>query len=54
MARLLRIYLQGCSYHIVQRVNNREPCLYSDQDYATYLTFPHQGVRVLGFRLFTD
>ena len=24
MARLPRIYIQGCSYHIVQRGNNRE------------------------------
>tara|TARA_B100001059_G_C17720503_1_gene520453 strand:+ start:372 stop:1109 length:738 start_codon:yes stop_codon:yes gene_type:complete len=39
MARLPRIFVQGCSYHIVQRGNNREPCFYTEQDYATYLTY---------------
>jgi putative transposase len=39
MARLPRIYIQGCSYHIVQRGNNREPCFYTEQDYATYLRY---------------
>ena len=31
MARLPRIYVPGCSYHIVQRGNNREPCFYTEQ-----------------------
>jgi putative transposase len=37
MARLPRIYFPGCSYNIIQRGNNREPCFYAEQDYATYL-----------------
>ena len=48
MARLPRIYLQGCSYHIVQRGNNREPCFYSEQDYATYLTFLKDSAEIFG------
>ena len=39
MARLPRVYIPGCSYHIVQRGNNREPCFYTEQDYATYLNY---------------
>ncbi|WP_157496634.1 hypothetical protein [Hahella ganghwensis] len=33
MARLSRLYLPGCSHHIIQRGNNREPCFYGDSDY---------------------
>jgi putative transposase len=51
MARLPRIYLQGCSYHIVQRGNNREPCFYSEQDYATYLTFLKDSAEMHGVEI---
>ena len=59
MARLPRIYIKGCSYHIVQRGNNREPCFYSEQDYATYLTFlkdsaETNGVEIHAYVLMTN
>lgn len=37
MARRPRLYVEGCSYHAVQRGNNREACLYREADYAFYL-----------------
>jgi len=48
MARLPRIYIQGCSYHLVQRGNNREPCFYTEQDYATYLSCIKESAEVNG------
>jgi putative transposase len=39
MARLARIFVAGCSYHVVQRGNNREPCFYDEADYKAYLVF---------------
>lgn len=37
MARLPRLYVEGCLQHIVQRGNNRDVCFYADADYAFYL-----------------
>jgi len=59
MARLPRIFIQGCSYHIVQRGNNREPCFYTEQDYATYLTYlkdsaESSGVAIHAYVLMTN
>ena len=39
MARLPRIFVAGCSYHIDQRGNNREPCFHYEPDYKAYLAF---------------
>jgi putative transposase len=39
MARLPRLYLPGCSQHIIQRGNNREPCFFDEADYKAYLSF---------------
>ncbi len=33
MARLPRLYLPGCSHHIIQRGKNREPSFFGDSDY---------------------
>jgi putative transposase len=56
MTRLPRIYIQGCSYHIVQRGNNREPCFYCEQDYATYLKDSAEscGVAIHAYVLMTN
>lgn len=37
MARLPRLYIQGCAQHIIQRGNNRDVCFYRDADYAFYV-----------------
>lgn len=37
MARLPRLYIEGCAQHIIQRGNNRDACFYRDADYAFYL-----------------
>ena len=37
MARLPRLYAPGCSYHIIQRGNNRNTCFFNEKDYAFYL-----------------
>jgi putative transposase len=39
MARLPRLYLPGCSQHIIQRGNNREACFFDEADYKAYLSF---------------
>ena len=39
MARLARIFVAGCSHHVVQRGNNRVPCFYDEADYKAYLAF---------------
>ena len=37
MARLPRLYVPGCSHHVIQRGNNRQACFFEEQDYAFYL-----------------
>lgn len=37
MARLPRLYVPGCSHHIIQRGNNRDVCFFDSRDYAFYL-----------------
>jgi putative transposase len=37
MARLPRLYVKGCSHHVIQRGNNRQACFFADADYAIYL-----------------
>lgn len=37
MARMPRLYVEGCAQHIIQRGNNRAVCFYCDADYAFYL-----------------
>ena len=37
MARLPRLYVPGCSHHIIQRGNNRDACFFDERDYAFYL-----------------
>lgn len=32
-----RLFVEGCSQHIIQRGNNRSVCFFSDADYAFYL-----------------
>jgi putative transposase len=39
MARLPRLYLEGCAQHVIQRGNNREACFYDEADYKAYLSF---------------
>ncbi|CAH0992542.1 hypothetical protein SIN8267_02675 [Sinobacterium norvegicum] len=39
MARLPRLYVEGCAQHIIQRGNNREACFYDESDYKAYLSF---------------
>ena len=39
MARLPRLYLDGCAHHLIQRGNNREACFYAEEDYKVYLSF---------------
>ena len=37
MARMPRLYVEGCAQHVVQRGNNRSACFFCDSDYAFYL-----------------
>ena len=37
MARLPRLYIEGCPQHIIQRGNNRQACFFADEVYAFYL-----------------
>jgi putative transposase len=37
MARLPRLYVEGCSHHVIQRGNNRQACFFADEDYAIYV-----------------
>lgn len=37
MARLPRLYVEGCSHHVIQRGNNRQACFFTEVDYAIYL-----------------
>ena len=36
MARVPRLYVDGCAQHIIQRGNNRTACFFSEADYAFY------------------
>jgi putative transposase len=36
MARMPRVYFEGCAQHIIQRGNNRAVCFFCDADYAFY------------------
>lgn len=37
MARMPRLFVEGCAQHIIQRGNNRSVCFFCDADYALYL-----------------
>lgn len=37
MPRKPRFNLVGIPQHIIQRGNNREPCLYAEEDYRRYM-----------------
>lgn len=37
MARLRRLYVPGCSHHVIQRGNNRTACFFCHHDYVFYL-----------------
>ncbi len=59
MARKPRLYIPGCSHHVIQRGNNREACFYDESDYKVYLdilkesSFKH-NVAVHAFVLMTN
>ncbi len=38
MARLPRLFVPGCSHHVIQRGNNRVACFYEPRDYEFYLS----------------
>jgi putative transposase len=38
MARLPRLFVPGCSHHVIQRGNNRAACFYAPCDYPFYLS----------------
>jgi len=40
MPRKPRFNLPGIPQHVIQRVNNREPCFFSEADYPRYLDDP--------------
>ncbi len=59
MARLPRLYVPGCSQHIIQRGNNRSACFFDERDYAFYLqqldvSAKQYGVAVHAFILMTN
>jgi putative transposase len=59
MARLPRLYVPGCSHHIIQRGNNRDACFFDEQDYAFYLqqlqiSAEQFGVAIHAFVLMTN
>ena len=39
MARMARLYVPGCSHHVIQRGNNRAPCFREETDYLCYLEY---------------
>lgn len=43
MARLPRLYIEGCAQHVIQRGNNREACFYDERDYKAYLSFLNEA-----------
>lgn len=51
MARLKRLYLQGCAQHIIQRGNNRQACFYHEADYKYYLHLLNKSARQYGVGL---
>lgn len=59
MARLPRLYVPGCSHHIIQRGNNRDACFFDERDYAFYLqqlqiSSEQFGVAIHAFVLMTN
>jgi putative transposase len=59
MARLPRIFIPGCSYHVIQRGNNKDPCFYSEADYKAYLSFlkvssANNNVKIHAYVLMTN
>jgi putative transposase len=59
MARMPRLYMEGCAQHIVQRGNNRSVCFFSAADYAFYCqklkeSADNNGVQVHAFVLMTN
>ncbi|MCP5148395.1 MAG: transposase [Pseudomonadales bacterium] len=59
MARMARLYLPGCSHHVIQRGNNRAPCFTQESDYRRYLEYLsaaaiHVGVAIHSFVLMTN
>jgi len=44
MPRRPRIHLDNLPLHIVQRGHNREPCFYSEEDYASYLYWLNEAL----------
>lgn len=59
MARLKRLYVPGCSHHIIQRGNNRNACFFDRRDYAFYLqqlniSAKQYGVDIHAFILMTN
>ena len=59
MARLPRLYVPGCSHHIIQRGNNRTACFFHEKDYAFYLqqlkiSAEQFGVAIHAFVLMTN
>jgi putative transposase len=59
MARLPRLYVPGCSHHIIQRGNNRAACFFDERDYAFYvqqlqISAEQFGVAIHAFVLMTN
>ncbi|MEO0442807.1 MAG: transposase [Pseudomonadota bacterium] len=59
MARLPRLYIEGCPQHIIQRGNNRQTGFFADEDYAFYLdklrtAAEKYGVAIHAFVLMTN
>jgi len=59
MARLPRLYMEGCAQHVIQRGNNRSVCFFRDAGYAFYLkqlveTSDKYGVAVHAYVLMTN
>lgn len=59
MPRRARMYLPGCTYHIVQRGNNRQACFLEEENHRTYLqlmseVMPRYGVSLHAYCLMTN
>jgi putative transposase len=59
MARMPRLYVPGCSHHVIQRGNNRAPCFRQEIDYLSYLEYlsgaaTSVGIDVHSFVLMTN
>lgn len=59
MARLPRLFVPGCSHHVIQRGNNRDACFFDERDYAFYLSelkgsAERFGVAIHAFVLMTN